>query len=399
MLALVAFLVGLAACTKGLVNSHPTQVYRAIPKRVPQAVVDKVVDTFGIGYVYARLLGDKKGTTEVFDSFRMDEGLWEDSKVVVQGTKDDSIPGYIFDFSKIPDKAWIQSATIEATTTSGALTGFVYDLTDYSGSLTTRLLKLSSKQIEEMVEGKIDNGKVTITLEYKILAENPQFRPVMKIESGDLHWFFWIDYYPNAMFAHDTKFVFVRESDNEIVKVYDGISIPVIINSESSGVEYINDQDMVYGGVNWLQPVEDVPRLIRALQARDLKSWLEATLTLTYIGQPAVEPLIAALKDKDSRIRNGAAAVLGMIKDTRAVQPLLDALKTDEEPDVRRACALSLGEINDESVVESLMLLLNDKEPSVQKNAAYALGILKPSVVIDFLIAFTKPRISEVASV
>ena len=45
------------------------------------------------------------------------------------------------------------------------------------------------------------------------------------------------------------------------------------------------------------------------------------------IGAPAVEPLIAALRDKDWHVREGAAEALGWIKDPSAVEPLIGALK------------------------------------------------------------------------
>jgi HEAT repeat protein len=62
------------------------------------------------------------------------------------------------------------------------------------------------------------------------------------------------------------------------------------------------------------------------------------TEALVKIGAPAMEPLIAALKDKDSKdsdVCQAAAEALGEIKDPRAVEPLIAALK-DEDSDVRR---------------------------------------------------------------
>ena len=59
------------------------------------------------------------------------------------------------------------------------------------------------------------------------------------------------------------------------------------------------------------------------------------------LGALAVEPLIAALKHKDSDARKVAAEALGEIKDPRAVEPLIAALK-DEKWDVRAAAAEAL---------------------------------------------------------
>ena len=57
----------------------------------------------------------------------------------------------------------------------------------------------------------------------------------------------------------------------------------------------------------------------------------------------AVGPLIAALKDWDSHVREQAAVVLGKIGDKKAVEPLIAALK-DRDSDVRGAGSRGLGE-------------------------------------------------------
>ena len=60
----------------------------------------------------------------------------------------------------------------------------------------------------------------------------------------------------------------------------------------------------------------------------------ESAEALGKIGRPAVEPLIAALKDRNSDVRRYAAWALGEIGDARVVVPLIGALK-DEDPWVR----------------------------------------------------------------
>jgi HEAT repeat protein len=62
------------------------------------------------------------------------------------------------------------------------------------------------------------------------------------------------------------------------------------------------------------------------------------------IGAPAVEPLIAALKDSDLWMRQGAAEALGKLGDARAVEPLVATLQ-DSSKDMRRAAAQSLVNI------------------------------------------------------
>jgi len=52
-------------------------------------------------------------------------------------------------------------------------------------------------------------------------------------------------------------------------------------------------------------------------------------------GKMAVEPLILALKDKSSSVRNNAAITLGKIGDKQAIEPLTHLLR-DKDEDVRR---------------------------------------------------------------
>ena len=78
------------------------------------------------------------------------------------------------------------------------------------------------------------------------------------------------------------------------------------------------------------------------------------------IGAPAVEPLIAALRDKNGWTRRDAAEALGQIGDRRAVEPLIAALR-DKSGDVHRPdAARALGEIGDLRALEPLIAALGD---------------------------------------
>ena len=120
----------------------------------------------------------------------------------------------------------------------------------------------------------------------------------------------------------------------------------------------------------------------------------------------ALKPLLAALKDKNSSVRAGAAAALGCppITHVQALQPLIDALNdkaswvrvnaarslatfknkealeplinvlSDTNYDVRCAAAFSLGEIPEERAVAELVRLLNSEDPEVQLIAINSLG-------------------------
>jgi len=77
-----------------------------------------------------------------------------------------------------------------------------------------------------------------------------------------------------------------------------------------------------------------------------------------------VEPLIAALKDAEWRVREAAAEALGKIGDPRAVEPLIDALQ-DKEWFVQRTAAEALisiyrrGGLEDKT--KTKILALRDK--------------------------------------
>lgn len=132
---------------------------------------------------------------------------------------------------------------------------------------------------------------------------------------------------------------------------------------------------------------EDVKQ--RVIYLIDKGKWNECV----NIGKPAVEPLIAALKDKDSDVRKKAAEALGKIKDSRAGEALLATFK-DEITDVRQYAAEALGKIGYSRAVEPLIAVLKDKNEfdSVREEAAEALGELKDNRAVEPLIAALKDK-------
>jgi len=77
--------------------------------------------------------------------------------------------------------------------------------------------------------------------------------------------------------------------------------------------------------VNELREKKDVEGLIRALGYE--RSWHVRVNAAEALGElkdsRAVEPLLQALRDEDSGVRWSASAALGELKDTRAVDPLM----------------------------------------------------------------------------
>jgi hypothetical protein len=83
-----------------------------------------------------------------------------------------------------------------------------------------------------------------------------------------------------------------------------------------------------------------------------------------------VDGLIGALRN--GWLAGKAACALGDIKDRKAVSPLVDALY-DRDSDVRQAAAKALGDIGDDSAEGPLRMALGDKYKGVRDCASYAL--------------------------
>ena len=122
---------------------------------------------------------------------------------------------------------------------------------------------------------------------------------------------------------------------------------------------------------------------------------------LGRMGTPAVEPLVAALGDGETYVRDCAARALGWIGDDQALEPLIallgdaeagsaaagaaariggrafdllvEALE-DDDARVRKAAAWGLECIGDASAIRPLVSLLQDGDWSVVKAAAEALA-------------------------
>jgi len=113
-----------------------------------------------------------------------------------------------------------------------------------------------------------------------------------------------------------------------------------------------------------------------------------ASGALREIGEPAFEPLIAALQDKDVRMRRAAAMamqhVLPAVKDpeirARAVEPLVRALR-DTDHEVHVYAAVALGEIGPDASEAIPALVEAFKDKDVSGTAAEALAKIGPKAI------------------
>ena len=78
---------------------------------------------------------------------------------------------------------------------------------------------------------------------------------------------------------------------------------------------------------------------------------------------------LEGVHSKDPQVRYTAAEALGNIKDSRAVDPLIQALK-DEDNSVRYWSTVALGKINDVRAAESLIQTSKEDTDNYVRNAA-----------------------------
>jgi HEAT repeat protein len=112
--------------------------------------------------------------------------------------------------------------------------------------------------------------------------------------------------------------------------------------------------------------------LIRDLSHQNEDVRWAASSALARTGIAAVEPLMAALDDKDSVVRLRAAWALGRIGDERAVGKLIRTLR-DGDWSVRMRAADALGMLRAHQATDALLLLLRDENADVRRHAIAAL--------------------------
>jgi hypothetical protein len=96
-----------------------------------------------------------------------------------------------------------------------------------------------------------------------------------------------------------------------------------------------------------------VEPLITALKNRDGLESYDAAKALQKIGAPAVEPLIAALADPNTRNVKVVIETLGSMKDGRAVEPLMAALR-DRGRVLRGDIVKALGHFGGSRVMQAI---------------------------------------------
>jgi len=150
--------------------------------------------------------------------------------------------------------------------------------------------------------------------------------------------------------------------------------------------------------------MDKIEELIKKLKDENWRVRWNAALALREIGDKrAIEPLINALRDGYSDVRNAAFKALEEIEPEwhktevakRQVPEFINALR-DRDSDVRSAAAWVLGKIGDERSVEPLINALMDEYWHVREAACKALGKIKDQKAIKFLINTLRDGYSDV---
>jgi len=115
--------------------------------------------------------------------------------------------------------------------------------------------------------------------------------------------------------------------------------------------------------------------LLKLLRTHDSRVDLaQVAYALGWVGgSPSVPVLIEALGSDNSRVRVEAAASLGRLGDSRAVEPLCKRLSHDSDNNVRANACVALGMIGDYRAESYLHSALSDKSEFVAKLAKEAL--------------------------
>lgn len=114
---------------------------------------------------------------------------------------------------------------------------------------------------------------------------------------------------------------------------------------------------------------ETYATIMLRMERPDLAQTVCAEMTRKF---PKRHFLVEALKHRETAVRIGAARLVGLQKDERAIKPLTELLK-DPELEVRRAAVTALGEMGAGKTAAALRQALTDKNWAVRADAADAL--------------------------
>ncbi len=225
-----------------------------------------------------------------------------------------------------------------------------------------------------------DSGmKITIAEALGAIKDNRAVKPLIEllkdpissVKNAAFEALIELGYRP-ASVADQISFFFAAKKWDELVKI--GKPAVEILIAALYDAE-IATQVSAAQALGEIKDYEAIKPLIELLDDNNVS--VQAVSSLVNIGKLAVEPLIAALKNENSFIREKAAEALGEIGDTSAVEHLIIALQ-DKDSIVRLAAVRAVAKLQDFKIVEPLIAVASeDKDANVRKFAIEALGNAK----------------------
>lgn len=181
-----------------------------------------------------------------------------------------------------------------------------------------------------------------------------------------------------------------------LIKIGDKRAVPLLIKVLDTSA---NEQDFLLNrtaalGLAELKPVEAIPVLVKGLfmTGRGTDIFPECRLALVRIGEPAIDPLITLLQEKNPEIRAmakelkfdqvtpgivpyKAAYLLGDLRAEKAVPVLIDRLGTPARGSEHSAIVIALGQIGTADAVGALTAIARNgkADPRLRISATDAL--------------------------
>jgi len=133
------------------------------------------------------------------------------------------------------------------------------------------------------------------------------------------------------------------------------------------------DAEQIVRALEQLGDPRSIGPLIEVLGSEYGDERSAAVGALKRIGPLSADPLVQALKDKNPRVREGAALALGELREPRTTEPLVETL-ADADPTVHDTAVLALGQVGDSRAVEALINALGRANDHTREQIFRALG-------------------------
>ena len=198
-----------------------------------------------------------------------------------------------------------------------------------------------------------------------------------------------------------------------LVKIGDKRAVPTlmkILTTSADEQDFLLNQRAALGLAEFKDP-QAIPALIKGLfmTGRGTGIFQECRLALVRIGQPAVEPLIALLKEQNPEVQemakqykfdevtpgvvpHKAGILLGDLRAKKAVPALVERLHQKAKGDEHRSALIALGYIATPQAVDAILADLKDAkaDPAERASAADALYLSGDRRAVPVLLEVAK---------